>query len=87
MGKKWTVAQFLEISTPSLEKEWSSCSLGHKISQPIKTNHSHILGPLPPEMVYTACGVCLSQYIYFLPITLPLVQLLLHQDIKNPKLH
>ena len=57
--KKWVVAQFLEIPTPSWN---SSHSLAYEIIHPYKNWQPHTLVPFSPsEMAHTlSCGVCFS---------------------------
>ena len=54
--KKWAVAQFIEIPTPSPKRlEFSSHSLAHEITHPYKNWQISTVGPLCPfEMAHTA---------------------------------
>ena len=60
--KKWEVAQFLEISTPSpKELEYSSHSLACEITHSYKNWQPHTLVPLlPSKMTHTLSGVFLN---------------------------
>ena len=58
--KKWAVAQFLEIPTPSpKELEYSSHSLVYEITHPYTNWQPHTLVPLSPsEMAHTLSVEC-----------------------------